>query len=147
MSRSTACRARSVQGHGQANLAELGTANLNSIPQPQISQNCKRCSATANPQVCDRFAVTFRTSATANATSATANFRNLRPQYLLLFCLPVMIFLFWRSNFAVDQTLTSKKKVINTQTLTSNLGNKVVHFSNAFYSGTCNTAYCFADLP
>ena len=37
---------------------ELSTANLNSIPQ-----NCKRCSATANPQVCDRFAVTFRTSA------------------------------------------------------------------------------------
>ena len=40
--------------------SELGTANLHSIPQPQ---NCKRCSATANPQVCDRFAVTFRTSA------------------------------------------------------------------------------------
>ena len=41
---------------------------------------------------------------------STLHFRNLRPQYLLLFCLPVMIFLFWRSNFAVDQTLTSKKK-------------------------------------
>ena len=50
--------------------AELGTANLNSIPQPQ---NCKRCSATANPQVCNRFAVTFRTSATANAHSTSAN--------------------------------------------------------------------------
>ena len=50
-----------------------GTANLNSIPQPQIPQNCKRCSATANPQVCDRFAVTFRTSATANAHSTSAN--------------------------------------------------------------------------
>ena len=54
-------------------LAELGTANLNSIPQPQIPQNCKRCSATANPQVCDRFAVTFRTSAIANAHSTSAN--------------------------------------------------------------------------
>ena len=102
-------------------------------------------STTANPQVCDRFAVTFHTFATANAQLL---FRNLKPQYLLLFCLPVMIFLFWRSNFAVDQTLTSKrkKKVINTRTLSSNLGNKVVHFSNGFYSGTCNTAYCFADL-
>ena len=54
-------------------LSELGTANLNSIPQPQIPQNCKRCSAIANPQVCDRFAVTFCTSATANAHSTSAN--------------------------------------------------------------------------
>ena len=45
-------------------LAELGTANLHSIPQPQ---NCKRCFITANPQVYDKFAVTFCTSATANA--------------------------------------------------------------------------------
>ena len=41
--------------------SELGTANLNSIPQ-----NCKRCSATANPQVCDRLAVTFCTSTNLN---------------------------------------------------------------------------------
>ena len=54
-------------------LPELGTANLHSIPQPQIPQNCKRCSATANPKVCDRFAVTFRTSATANAHCTSAN--------------------------------------------------------------------------
>ena len=53
--------------------AELGTANLHSIPQPQIPQNCKRGSATANPQVCDRFAVTFRSSATANAHCISAN--------------------------------------------------------------------------
>ena len=43
------------------------------FPQPQIPQNCMRCSTTANPQVCDRFAVTFRTSATANAHCTSAN--------------------------------------------------------------------------
>ena len=51
----------------RALLTELSTANLNSIPQ-----KCKRCSATANPQVCDRFAVTFCTSATANAHCTSA---------------------------------------------------------------------------
>ena len=54
---------------------ELGTANLNSLPQPQIPQNCKRCCATAN----------------AHCTSAILD-RNIT--YLLLFCLPVMIFYF-----------------------------------------------------
>ena len=64
---------------------ELGTANLNSIPQPQIPQNCKRCSATANPQVCDRFAVTFRTSATANAHSTSANLdRNIYCDFIFV---------------------------------------------------------------
>ena len=53
--------------------SELGTANLHSIPQPPVPQNCKKCSATANPQVYDRFAVTFRTSATANAHCTSAN--------------------------------------------------------------------------
>ena len=42
---------------------ELGTANLNSIAQPQIPQNSNRWSATANPQVCGTFAVIFCTSA------------------------------------------------------------------------------------
>ena len=40
----------------------------------------------------------------------TLHFRNHKLQYLLLFCLLVMVFLFWRSNFAVDQTLTSEKE-------------------------------------
>ena len=57
---------------------ELGTANLNSIPQPQIPQNSNGWSATANPQVCGTFAVIFCTSATANDFSLpqtrTANF-------------------------------------------------------------------------
>ena len=66
-------RASALQSVDLASFPELGTANLNSIPQPQIPQNCKRCSAIANPQVCDRFAVTFCTSATANAHSTSAN--------------------------------------------------------------------------
>ena len=106
----------------------LGTANLHlipqpQIPQPQIPQNCKRCSATANTQVCDRFAVTFRTSATANAHCTSENLDSNIYCYFVL----VMIF-FCRSNFAVAQTLTSKKKVINTRTQTSNPKNKSVHF-------------------
>ena len=44
-----------------------------------------------------------------------------------------MIFLFWISKFCRRPDVDlQKKKVINTQTLTSNLGNKVVHFSNEF---------------
>ena len=74
----------------------LDTANLHSIPQLQIPQNCKRCSAIANPQVCDRFAVTFRTSANSD--------RNIYCYFVLV------ITFFWRSNFVVAQTLTSKKK-------------------------------------
>ena len=54
--------------------SELGTANLHAIPQPQ---NCKRCFATANPQVCGNFS-DFR--------KCTLHFRKLRLQYLLLFC-------------------------------------------------------------
>ena len=62
----------------------LGTANLNSIPQPQIPQNSMRYSATANPQVCDRFAVIFRTSATANAHCTSANLdRNIYCYFVL----------------------------------------------------------------
>ena len=60
--------------------SELGTANLHSIPQPQ---NCKRCSATANPQVCDRFAVTFCTSATENAHCTSANLDHIIYCYLV----------------------------------------------------------------
>ena len=77
----------------------------------------------------------------------TLLFRKLRPQYLLLFCSRNDLFYFWRSNFAVVHTLTSKKKnVINTPTSTSNSENKSVHFFQAFYRGTGDTAYCFADL-
>ena len=82
-------------------LPELGTANLNSIPQPQIPQNCKRCSATANPQVCDRFAVTFRTSATANAHSTSANLdRNI-------YCYFVFVMTFFTFE---DQILPSTRR-------------------------------------
>ena len=51
----------------------LGTANLHSIPQPQISQNTTGWSAAANPQTCSNF-----------CPSATAN-DFLLPQTLLLF--------------------------------------------------------------
>ena len=66
---------------------------------PQIyTQFC-----TENPQVCDRFAVTFCTSATANAHCFSANLdRNV-------YCCFVFVTMFF-SNFAVGQTLTSKKK-------------------------------------
>ena len=102
-------------------LPELGTANLHSILQPQIPQNCKRCSATANPQVCGNFSH-FRNR------KCTLHFRKLRPHCLLLFCPRDDLFYFWRSNFAIDQTLTSKKKVINSGTLTSNPEKKSAHF-------------------
>ena len=60
------------------------------VPQPQIR----------------KFAVTFRTSAIANAHCTSANIeRNIYCYFVF-----VMIFFFLRSNFAVDQTLTSKKK-------------------------------------
>ena len=106
-------------------LTELGTANLHSIPQPQIPQNCKWCSATANPQVCDRFAVTFRTSATANAHCTSANLDHI------IYCYFVFVMTFCHRP---DVDL-QKKKVI-----------KSVHFSQAFYRGSGNTACCFADL-
>ena len=77
------------------NYAELGTANLRSVPQPRIPQNCKRCSATANPQVCDRFAVTFRASATANAHCTSANLDHNIYCYFVL----VMTFLFLEVKF------------------------------------------------
>ena len=102
-------------------------------------QNCKSCSETANPQVCNRFVVTFRTSATANAHCTSANLdRNI-------YCYIVLVMTFWRSNFAVAQTVTSKKKIINTRMLTSDPKNKT-STSKRFYYGTGNIAYCFADL-
>ena len=59
-------------------LPVLGTANLNSITQPQIPQNSNRWSATANPQVCGMFTVIFCTFATTNdftlGQTSTANF-------------------------------------------------------------------------
>ena len=100
----------------------LGTANLNSIPQPQIPQNCKRCSATANPQVCDRFAVTFRTSATATA-NAHCSSANLGRNFYCYFVL-MMIFSFL-------EVKSPKKKVINARRLTSNPEEKSVHFFHA----------------
>ena len=110
-------------------LPELGTANLNSLPQPQIPQNCKRCSATANPQVCDRFAVTFRTSATANAHSTSANlYRNIYCYYVF-----VMTFFTFEIKFChrPDVDLQQKKKVINSRSFTSNPEDKSVHFFRA----------------
>ena len=104
--------------------AELGTANLPSIPQPQILQNCKRCSATANPQVCDRFAVTFCTSATANAHGTSANLNCYIYYYFVLVMTFFLEVKFCRRS-EID-LLTSKKKVINIPTLTSE--NKSVHF-------------------
>ena len=55
----------------QSKLVVLGIANLHLIPQPQIPQTQKSCSA--SPQVCDRFAVNFCTSATANEHFDSAN--------------------------------------------------------------------------
>ena len=74
----TACVSRRELLIGCRLLPVLGTANLNSIPQPQIPQNSNGWSATANPQVCGTFAVISCTSATANDFSLpqtwTANF-------------------------------------------------------------------------
>ena len=98
----------------------LSTANLHSIPQ-----NCKRCSATANPQVCDRFAVTFRISATAHCTSANLN-RNI----YCCFVLVMSFFLEVKFCRHPDVDLQTKK-VINIRTLTSNPENKSVHFFQA----------------
>ena len=104
---------------------ELGTANLHSIPQPQIPQNCKRCSATANPQVCDRFAVTFRTSATANAHCTSANLDHI------IYCYFVFVMTFChRPNVDLQ-----KKRSLREST-----------FPKRFYRESGNTAYCFADL-
>ena len=111
--------------------AELGTANLHSIPQPQTPQNCKRCSATANPQVRDRFAVTFRTSATANAHCTSANLDHNTYCY---FVLVMTFFIFGGQTLPSTRPLPPKKKVINSRTLTSNPENKSVHFFRAVLS-------------
>ena len=121
-------------------MAELGTADLHSIPQPQILQSCKRCSATANLQVCGNF------SHFCNC-KCTLHFRKLRPHYLLLFCLRDNLFYFWSSNFAVNQTLTFKKKRSSTPgRLPPTQKIRASTSSKQFYRGTGNTAYCFADL-
>ena len=91
---------------------ELGTANLHSIPQ-----NCKRCSATTNPQVCDRFAVTFRTSATANAHCTSANLE------YIIYCYFVLVMIFFTFGGQILRSIRRwprKKKVINPE-------NKSVH--------------------
>ena len=75
---------------------------LNSAGNRKFTLN----SATANPKVCDRFAVTFLHFFNRKCT---LHFRKLRSQYLLLFCPCDDLFL-WRSNFAVAQTFTSKKR-------------------------------------
>ena len=100
-------------------MAVLGTENLHSIPQ-----NCKRCSATKNSPVCNRLAVTFRTSATANAHCTSANFDR---KYLLLFC-PRDDLYFLEVKFCRRPDVDLQKKVINTRTLTTNPENTSVHF-------------------
>ena len=90
-----------------------GTANLHSIPQ-----NCKKCSAAANPLVCDRFAVTFPTSANSD--------RNIH----CYFALDMTFFLEVKFCRRPDVDL-QKQRVINTRTLTSNPENKSVHFFQA----------------
>ena len=104
-------------------------------------------SATANSP---KLQEVFRNRKSASLRWVCGNFwhfRQLRPRYLLLFCPRDDLFYFWRSNFAVAQTLTSKKKkVINTPTSTFNSENKSVRFFQAFYRRTGDTACCFADL-
>ena len=97
--------------------SELGTTNLYSIPQPQIPQNCKRCSAIANPQVCDRFAITFRTSANLDC--------NIYFYFVLVMTFFLFLF-FLEVKYCPRQDIDlRKKKVINTRTLT--LENKSVY--------------------
>ena len=105
--------------------AELGTANLHSIPQPHVPQNCKKCSATANPQVCDRFAVTFRTSATANAHCTSANLDHN------IYCYFVLVMTFFIFGGQILPSTSEKKKAIISRTLTSNPENKSFHFFQA----------------
>ena len=106
---------------------DLGTANLNSIPQLRIPQNCKRCSATANPHVCGNFSHFHN-------RKCTLHFRKLRPHYILSFCFRDDFIYLWRSNSADDQTLISKKKVISSQTFTLHPEIRSLHIFRAVLS-------------
>ena len=114
-------------------LTELGTANLHSILPPQIPQNCKRCSATANPQVCDRFAVTFRTSAIANGHCTSANLD------YIIYCYFVLVITFFTFGGQILPSIRNQPRSSTQKTRASTP-------SKRFYRGTGNIVCCFADL-
>ena len=125
-------------GRGGHRKFELNSATANSAKLQEVFRNRKFASS---PQVCDN----FRTSSSANA-HCTSVILDSNIYYYFVFS-RWSFFLEIKFCRRPDVDLQKKQKqVMNTGILTSYLGNEVVHFPNGFYSRTCNTVYCFADL-
>ena len=98
-------------------MAKLGTANLHSIPQPQVPQNRKKWSASLRVirgnflHFCNRI--------------CTLHFRKLRHN---IYCYFVLVMTFFIFGGQILPSTSKKKWVITSRTLTSNSENKSFHF-------------------